>query len=83
VNSSTRISTYLFLEIALGQICIKVHTLDDIVMISSSCLIVKLSMYLKLSITLSRKFWYPSLVGSFMVSQQVFWYPNATMTITR
>jgi hypothetical protein len=35
VSSSTRISTYLVLEIALSQICIKVHTLDDIVMIPS------------------------------------------------
>jgi hypothetical protein len=35
VNSSTRIRTYLILEIALSQICIKVRTLDDIVMIPS------------------------------------------------
>jgi hypothetical protein len=35
VNSSTRISTYLVLEIALSQIYINVHTLDDIVMIPS------------------------------------------------
>jgi hypothetical protein len=46
VNSSTRISTYLALEIVLGQICIKVRMLDDIVMIPSSCLIVKLPMHL-------------------------------------
>jgi hypothetical protein len=46
VNSSTMISTYLVLKIALGQICIKVHTLDDIVMILSSYLIVKLPMFL-------------------------------------
>jgi hypothetical protein len=36
VNLSTRINTYLVLEIALGQICIKVRTLDDIVIIPSS-----------------------------------------------
>jgi hypothetical protein len=35
VNSSTRISTYFVLEIALSQICIKVRMLDDIVMIPS------------------------------------------------
>jgi hypothetical protein len=35
VNSSIRIRTYLVLEIALSQICIKVRTLDDIVMITS------------------------------------------------
>jgi hypothetical protein len=33
--------------------------------------------------TWSSKFWYPSLVGSFMVSQQVFWYLNTTRTIIR
>jgi hypothetical protein len=48
VNSSTRISTYLVLQIALGQICINVRTLNDIVMILSSCLIVKLLMHLNL-----------------------------------
>jgi hypothetical protein len=37
LNSSIRISTYLVLEIALGQICIKVHRLDNIVIIPSSC----------------------------------------------
>jgi hypothetical protein len=51
VNSSTKISTYLVLEIALGQICIKVHTHDDIVMIPSSCLIVKIPMHLNLPTT--------------------------------
>jgi hypothetical protein len=35
VSSSTRINTYLILEIALSQICIKVCMLDDIVMIPS------------------------------------------------
>jgi hypothetical protein len=35
VSSSIRIITYLVLEIALSQICIKVPMLDDIVMISS------------------------------------------------
>jgi hypothetical protein len=35
VNSSTRINTYLVIEIALSQICIKLRTLDDIVMIQS------------------------------------------------
>jgi hypothetical protein len=35
VSLSTRIITYLVLEIALNQICIKVHMLDDIVMIPS------------------------------------------------
>jgi hypothetical protein len=40
-------------------------------------------MHLNPPTTWSSKFWYPSLVGSFMVSQQVFWYPNATMTIIR
>jgi hypothetical protein len=35
VNSSTRINTYLVLEIALNQLCIKVRMLDDIVMIPS------------------------------------------------
>jgi hypothetical protein len=33
VNSSTKINTYLILDISLSQICIKVRTLDDIVMI--------------------------------------------------
>jgi hypothetical protein len=33
VNSSTSISTYLVLAIALSQICIKFPMLDDIVMI--------------------------------------------------
>jgi hypothetical protein len=69
VISSTRISTYLVLEIALGKISIKVHTLNDIVMIPSSCLIVKLPMHLNPPTTSSSKFWYPSHVGSFMVSQ--------------
>jgi hypothetical protein len=46
-------------------------------------LIVKLPMHLNPSTTWSSKFWYPSLVGSFIVSQQVFWYPNDTRTITR
>jgi hypothetical protein len=40
-------------------------------------------MHLNLPTTWSSKFWYPSLVGSFMVSQQVFWYPNAMRTIIR
>jgi hypothetical protein len=40
-------------------------------------------MHLNPPTTWSSKFWYPSLVGSFMVSQQVVWYQNATMTITR
>jgi hypothetical protein len=40
-------------------------------------------MYLNPPTTWSSKFWYLILVGSFIVSQQVFWYPNATMTITR
>jgi hypothetical protein len=35
VSSSTRIITYLVLEIALSQIYVKVHTLDDIVIILS------------------------------------------------
>jgi hypothetical protein len=83
VNSSTRISIYIVLEIALSQICIKVRTLDDIVMIPFFCLIVKLLMHLNLPITWSRKFWYPSFIGSFMVIQQVSLYPNTTMTITR
>jgi hypothetical protein len=48
VNSSIRINTYLVLEIAIGQICIKVHTLDNIVMIPSFYLIVKLPMHLNL-----------------------------------
>jgi hypothetical protein len=51
VNSSTRISTYLVLDIALSQISIKVRTLDNIVMIPSSCLIVKLPMHLNLPTT--------------------------------
>jgi hypothetical protein len=51
VNSNTMISTYLVLEIALSQIWIKVHTLDDIVMIPSSCLIVKFSIHLNLPTT--------------------------------
>jgi hypothetical protein len=51
VNSSTRINTYLVLEIALSQICIKAGTLDDIVIISSFCLIVKLPMHLNLPTT--------------------------------
>ncbi len=46
-------------------------------------LIVKLPMRLKSYVTISSKFWYPSLVGSFKVSQQVFWYPNGTRTMTR
>jgi hypothetical protein len=37
LNSSTRISTYLILEIVLGRVCIKVGTLDNTVMILSSC----------------------------------------------
>jgi hypothetical protein len=45
-------------------------------------LIVKLLMHLNPPITWSSKFWYPSLIGSFMISQQVYWYPNAAMTIT-
>jgi hypothetical protein len=36
LSLGTRISTYLVLEIALGQICIKVHRLVDIVIIPSS-----------------------------------------------
>jgi hypothetical protein len=40
-------------------------------------------MYFNLPTTWSSKFWYPSLVGSFMVSQQVFWYSNGTRTIIR
>jgi hypothetical protein len=51
VNLSTRTSTYLVLEIALSQICIKVRTLDDIAMFPSSCLIVKLPMDLNLPTT--------------------------------
>jgi hypothetical protein len=51
VDSSTRISTYLVIEIGLSQICIKVHTLGDIVMILSFCLIVKLPIHLNLPIT--------------------------------
>jgi hypothetical protein len=50
VSLSTRIITYLVLEIALNQICIKVHMLDDIVMIPSF-FIVKLSMHLNLPTT--------------------------------
>ena len=46
-------------------------------------LIVKLSMHLNPPTTWSSKFWYPSLVGSFIISQQVFWYPNDTRTMTR
>jgi hypothetical protein len=37
LNSSTMIITYLVLKITLGQTCIKIHTLDNIVMILSSC----------------------------------------------
>jgi hypothetical protein len=51
VNSRTRISTFLVFEIVLSQICIKICTLDDIVMILSSCLIVNfqcISIYLQL-----------------------------------
>jgi hypothetical protein len=40
-------------------------------------------MHLNPPTTWSSKFWYPSLIGSFMISQQVFWYPNDTVTITR
>jgi hypothetical protein len=64
-------------------ICIIVHALDSIAICIIFSLIVKLPMHLNPPITWSSKFWYPSLVGSFMVSQQVFWYPNAMMTITR
>jgi hypothetical protein len=46
-------------------------------------LIVKLPIHLKPSAPWSSKFWYPSLVGSFKVSQQVFWYLNGMRTITR
>jgi hypothetical protein len=64
-------------------ICIIVHALDNIAICIVFSWIVKLSMHLNPPTTWSSKFWYPWLVGSFMVSQQVFWYPNATMTITR
>jgi hypothetical protein len=36
LNSSIMISTYLVLEIALDQICIMIHTLDNISMIPPS-----------------------------------------------
>jgi hypothetical protein len=64
-------------------IYIIVHALDNIVICIIFSLIVKLLMHLNPPTTWSSKFWYPSLVGPFMVSKQVFWYPNATMTITR
>jgi hypothetical protein len=51
VSLSTRIITYLVLEIALNQICIKVHMLDDIVMIPSFFLLSSfqcISIYLQL-----------------------------------
>jgi hypothetical protein len=40
-------------------------------------------MHLNPPTTWSSKFCYPRLVGSFMISQQVFWYPNGMKTITR
>jgi hypothetical protein len=64
-------------------ICIIVHALDNIAICINFSLIVKLPMHLNPPTTWSSRFWYPNLVGSFMISQQVFWYPNATMTITR
>jgi hypothetical protein len=83
VNSSTRIRTYLVLDIALGQYLHKgLYTWqysDDFIFL----FIVKLPSHLEPPTTWSRKFWYPSLVGSFTISQQVFWYPNAMRTIIR
>jgi hypothetical protein len=83
LNISLRIGTYLFLEIALGQYLHKDSYTwqynDDSIFL----LIIKLPRHLKPPTILSRKFWYPNLVGSFMVSQQVFWYLNDTQTIIR
>jgi hypothetical protein len=41
------------------------------------------TMHLNPLTTWSNKFWYPSLVGFFMMSQRVFWYTNGTRAITR
>jgi hypothetical protein len=83
LNSSTRINTYLVLEVALDQYLHNDSYAWQYSNDSTFLLIVKLPMYLKLPTTWSSKFWYPSIIGSFKVSQQVFWYPNGTRAITR
>jgi hypothetical protein len=58
-----------------------IHTFDNIAIIPPydwQSFIVSQFIY-----NLIKQVWYPSLVGSFMVSQQVFWYPNGTRTIIR
>jgi hypothetical protein len=83
LSLGTRISTYIVLEIALDQyldngLCSWQYSNESIFL-----LIFKLPMHFNPPTTWRRMFWYPSLVGSFMVSQHVFWYPNATRTIIR
>jgi hypothetical protein len=83
LNSSTRIRTYLVFEIALDQY---LHNDSYAFQYSNDftfLLIDKLPMHLKPPTIWLSKFLYSSLVGSFMVSQQMFWYPKGTRTITR
>jgi hypothetical protein len=83
LNSSTRISTYPIHEIALGQYLHNGSYAWQYSNDSIFLLIAKLPMHFKPPTTWSSKFWYPSLIGCFKVSQQVFWYPNGMWTITR
>jgi hypothetical protein len=81
--SSIRISTYLVLEIALDQYLHNDTYAWQYINDSTFLLLDKLSMHLKTPITWLSKFWCPNLVGSFMVSQQMFWYLNGTRTNIR
>jgi hypothetical protein len=83
LNSSIRISTYLILEIALDQYLHSDSYAWQYNNDSTFLLIDKLPMHLKPPTTWLSKFRYPSLVRSFMVSQQVFWYPNGMRAISR
>jgi hypothetical protein len=76
LNSSIRIITYLVLEIVLDQYLHNdIYTwqyINDSAFLwltSFQCISNPLKAW-------SRKFWYPNLVGSFTVSQRVFWYTN-------
>jgi hypothetical protein len=83
LDSSIRISIYLILEIALDQYLHNDTYAWQYINDSTFLLFDKLPMNLKTHITWLSKFWYPNLIGSFMVSQQVFWYPNGTVTNIR
>jgi hypothetical protein len=83
VNSSIRISTNLVLEITLDQYLHNDTYTWQYINDSTFLLLDKLPMHLKTHITWLSKFWYTNLVGSIMVSQQVFWYTNGTRTNIR